>query len=386
MPIRTNETYQEQDILECITMTIPECVTVVTEPATEYLNHKQLVDYRSEREECLSWLLTFGKAPKKAEGYAVGTVKPRAARMDQFYRWVWTQEGGYTAHLTHDHADQWMDHLARQDYSSTHQTNCQKAVKMLFKWLHHERGRSLWEPDINFTGTTATNPKDYLTRDERRQIRDASLEYGSIPSYSNVTPVERDRWKQYLAQRFEKSKSEITPEDWDRANSWKIPSLVYTSLDAGLRPVEVARATIDWVDTANSVLRIPQQESAKSTDNWIVSVRDRTATLLERWLTEREQYSKYEDCDTVWLTRRGNPYSSHSLRYLLHQLCDIADIETENRQMSWYSIRHSVGTYMTREEDLAAAQSQLRHKSPETTMKYDQTPVEDRRDALDRMS
>jgi hypothetical protein len=40
---------------------------------------------------------------------------------------------------------------------------------------------------------------------------------------------------------------------------------------------------------------------------------------------------------------------------------------------------------MTREEDLAAAQAQLRHKSPETTMKYDQTPVEDRKNALDRM-
>lgn len=53
--------------------------------------------------------------------------------------------------------------------------------------------------------------------------------------------------------------------------------------------------------------------------------------------------------------------------------------------MSWYAIRHSVETYMTREEDLAAAQAQLRHKSEQTTMKYDQTPVEDRKDALNRM-
>ncbi|QSG02844.1 XerD/XerC family integrase [Natranaeroarchaeum sulfidigenes] len=53
--------------------------------------------------------------------------------------------------------------------------------------------------------------------------------------------------------------------------------------------------------------------------------------------------------------------------------------------MSWYSIRHSVGTYMAREEGLAAAQTQLRHRSPETTMKYDQAPVEDRKNALDRM-
>ena len=40
---------------------------------------------------------------------------------------------------------------------------------------------------------------------------------------------------------------------------------------------------------------------------------------------------------------------------------------------------------MTRGEDLAAAQTQLRHKSPKTTMKYDQVPIEDRKDALDRI-
>lgn len=53
--------------------------------------------------------------------------------------------------------------------------------------------------------------------------------------------------------------------------------------------------------------------------------------------------------------------------------------------MSWYTIRHSVGTYMTKERDLAATKAQLRHKNAKTTMKYDQVPVEDRQDALDRM-
>ncbi|QLH83850.1 tyrosine-type recombinase/integrase [Halosimplex pelagicum] len=366
-------------------MTIPDEITVVTETAEPYLNPKQLVDYRSEREACLSWLLALGKKPEKGQGYAVGTVKPRAYRMDQFYRWVWEEEGGYTANLSHEHADAWMTHLAKADYSSTHKTNCQKSVKMLFKWRKHERGDGEWDPDITFSETTGSNPKDYLTREERTAIRNASLEYGSLPSYSNVTPAERDRWKQYLAQRLEKQKSAITPGDWEKANSWKVPSLVWTSLDAGLRPVEVQRATPEWVDTANSVLRIPEQDSAKSRDNWIVSIRDRTAEFLERWCSQRENYEKYEDTDALWLTREANPYSSTALRYVLHQLCDIAEIETDNRQMSWYAIRHSVGTYMTREEDLAAAQAQLRHKSPETTMKYDQTPAEDRQDALDRM-
>lgn len=69
---------------------------------------------------------------------------------------------------------------------------------------------------------------------------------------------------------------------------------------------------------------------------------------------------------------------------LVSEIAQAGD-QIENRQMSWHAIRHSVGTYMAHEEDPAAAQAQLRYKSVETTMKYDQTPVEDRREALDRM-
>lgn len=162
-------------------MSLPDSITVVTEPAAEFLNQKQLIDYRSERKECLSWLLAFGKEPQKGEGYALGTVEPRAYRMDQFYRWIWQQEGGYTAHLSTEYADSWMRHLAQSDYSSTHKTNCQKAVKMLFTWWTHERGGAEWDPDIRFTDTDSSKPKDYLTREERPKIRNAALKYGSIP-------------------------------------------------------------------------------------------------------------------------------------------------------------------------------------------------------------
>ncbi|WP_089789522.1 tyrosine-type recombinase/integrase [Natronobacterium haloterrestre] len=277
-----------------------------------------------------------------------------------------------------------MRYLAQQDKISTHKSNCQKAVKMLLKWRHHEHGISEWDADFTFSEDTR-QPRDYLTREEREAIREAALEYGSIPSYDNLTSAERDRWRAHLAQRFEKPKSEVGPADWERANGWKTPSLVWVSLDAGLRPIEVKRATLSWVDIENSVLRIPREESSKNTENWIVGLRDQTADMLRRWLNERRNYDRYDDSERIWLTSHGNPHSPRSLRYLLHRLCEIADIPVENRQMSWYTIRHSVGTYMTREEDLAAAQAQLRHTSEQTTMKYDQTPVEDRRDALDRM-
>ncbi len=367
-------------------MTDLEGLTIIPEPSKEVLNKRQLVDYRSQREDCLEWLLALGKKPEEAEGYAFSTVDNRAYRMDMFYRWVWQQENGYTADIIHKHADEWLRYLARLEKSNAHKDNCRKALQMLFKWRQYEYGMDEWEPELSFsTDDGTTTPRDYLTRAERSSIREAALEYGSVPGYKSLSPDARSRWKGYLAQRFGKPKEEITPEDWERANGWKIPSLVWVSLDAGLRPIEVERAVTSWVDIENSVLRIPKSESSKNHENWIVSLQDRTATILDRWCQERATRPMYDDTDKLWLTREQNPYQSATLRYVLEQLCEIAGIGTENRDLSWYTIRHSTGTYMTREEDLAAAQTQLRHKSPETTMKYDQVPPEDRKDALDRM-
>lgn len=360
-------------------------IKVVLEPTVERLDERQLMDYREHREALLEWLLVFGKEPEKAEGYAHATVKGTAQRLDRFYRWVWDEEGGYTTDVTHAHADAFMKVLARRDESDYSRNNTQSAIKRLFKWKHYERGGDPWDPEIVFSEPSSSGPRDFLTRDERRKVREAAFDYGSIPSYGDLSPEERDRWKAYLAQRLSKHKSDVTPDDWDKANSWKFPSLVWTSLDAGLRPVEVERAKITWVDTENAVLRIPREESSKNDGNWTVSLRPQTAKALARWVDEREQYDLYDGRDELWLTRFGNPYGRSSLRRVLLKLFEIAEIPTENRQVSWYAIRHSVGTYMAREEGLAAAQSQLRHKSVRTTMQYDQVPVEDRRDALDKI-
>jgi len=361
-------------------------LSIIPTPTEEKLTKRQLTDYKDHRLSFIEWLINLGKDPSRAEGYADETVRGRSNRADQFYRCVWEQEGRYTTSVTHDHADAYMKKMAHGDTSRDNKANHMKAVKTVFRWRAYELGGEEWEPEIKFSNdTSTTNPKDYLTMEERKKLREAVLNYGSVPSYNAITPEERDRWKTHLARRFEKPKEEIGPDDFARANSWKYPSLVWTALDAGLRPVEVERSTTEWVDVQNKVLRIPKEESSKNTDNWVVSLTDRTANALMRWLSERKQYDKYAGSDALWLTRDGNPYQSHSLNYLLRGVCDEAGISAEDRDLSWYSIRHSVGTYMTREEGLAAAQAQLRHKSPETTLRYDQTPVEDRRDALNNM-
>lgn len=366
---------------------IPDCISLVPGPTEDWLNPQQLTSYREHRRDLIQWMLTLGKEPAKAAGYAEATADTRARRLDKFYRWVWAEEGRYTETITIDHADAWMEHLAHRDYSASYKACCQKSVKTLFKWQSWKQDEEIeWDPIINYTENSGTDqPRDFLTRNERKRMREAVLEYGAIPHYNALSPEERDEWKAYLAQRFGEAKETITRSDWDRANSFKFPSMVWTAMDAGLRPVEVERATVGWVDLDNGLLRIPKEDSSKNADNWTVSLRDRTVTFLGKWLDERAMRDRYEGRDALWLTNQGNPYDCHSLRHVMDRLCDLADIDNENRDVTWYSIRHSVGTYMAREEGLAAAQAQLRHKSERTTMKYDQAPVEDRKAALERM-
>jgi integrase len=54
-------------------------------------------------------------------------------------------------------------------------------------------------------------------------------------------------------------------------------------------PVEVERARTSWVDTENRLIAIPARESAKNEEHWRVSITDRTADALNRWLVERER-------------------------------------------------------------------------------------------------
>lgn len=361
-------------------------VPLVTQPTREQLNERQVVDYREHRRDLLTWLRDIGKTPDKGKGYAEDTVYNRGYRVDAFYRWVWQQEGGYTTAVTTHHADRYCRELLSEDCSDNHRSNTQKALKSLFKWREYTRNGESWEPQIQLTGSPPSRqPRDYFEREERRALREASLEYGSVPSYRGLDPEGRRRWKRHLAQRFGIPIEDVGPAEFDRANGWKIPSLVQTTLDAGLRPKEVERARIQWVDTANNVLRIPPEDATKGNDAWTVPLRSQTTQSLQQWLDERQCYEKYEDTDQLWLTRESNPYQSTALNRILMKLCDIAEIDTEHRDLSWYAIRHSVGSLMTDQRDLEAARVQLRHQSRTTTMKYDGVSKEDRRDALDKM-
>jgi len=366
-------------------MLLPDDIPIVPDIDSRQLNRLQIDDYRDHRCDILEWLYTRGQSPDEREGYSKSVVENTAYRLSKIYRWEWDRRG-YTIDIGHDVADEYVQHVAQQDWGNENKSQYVKALKRLMRWRVHEKGDEEWEPEMSFSpGRTEYAPQDYLSLEERRAVREAALSLGSVPSYHNASPETRSRINRYLAQRFEKPKSEVGPDDWDRANSWKLPSLVWTSLDAGLRPIEVERSQVDWIDTDNEVLRIPKNQSSKNRENWIVSLRDQTARALDRWLDERDTRPKYDDSDSIWLTSYSNPYGSESLSRLMDRLCDEAGIDTVTRDLTWYAIRHSTGTYMVHEQGYEAARQQLRHKDERTTMRYDAAPVEERRDALDRM-
>ncbi len=356
-----------------------EGVVLIYEPVEDYLNDRQLVAYRNHRKQFIQWLATQGKNPKALEGYAKDTYTTYANLICKFHRYVWEENNGFTTDLTHQQAEDYLKELILSNqYSESHLHNTKLALKAYFRYRENK-----WNPDIVVPSVSrASQPKDFVSEEERKALREAVLEYGSIPAYAALEPQERQEWKRELARRFTKPTDQISRQDWKKANGYKYVTILYASLDAGLRPIEVGRAKTYWIDTENRVLRIPAKDSSKNVDNWTVSMREDTAEYLKLWLEERRLYDKYNDTDQLWLTRHSNPYSGKSLRVLLDNLREIADIE---RDLTWYTLRHSTGTFMAREEGLAAAQSQLRHQRKETTMKYDNVTPERRRDALEKI-
>lgn len=303
----------------------------------------------------------MGKNPTKAKGYSPYTVAGTADRTARFDLWRWEHPDGYYIPPTKEDAVAYMGEVATWDVAESTKGKKMEALLRYNRWLQVKFNADEWAFDWTFQSGGGNNaPRDFLTREERQKIRQAALDKDGNPNYG--------------VDEFD-----------DKADSWRYTSLVWTSLDAGLRPVEVGTAKVSWCDTDNNVLRIPREESSKNQGNWVVGFTERTATALERRLEERAEHPMYEDSENIWLTRHGNRYGSNRLRRLIRDLCERAEVAHEDQQMSWYTIRHSVGTYMTKERDLAAAKAQLRHKNSKTMMKYDQVPVEDRQETLYRM-
>jgi len=187
-----------------------EGVVLIYAPTGDYLNNRQCIAYEGHREKLIKWLATEGKDPVELEGYAYDTYYTYANIIDQLHRFVWDEEDHFTLDLDHDHADQYLKQvILNEDYSDSHRHNTMLALKAYFRFNDDE-----WNPEYKVTqGSSVSQPKDFLTKEERTALREAVLEYGSVPAYAGLSPRKRRKWKRYLARRFGKPMNEVTTED-----------------------------------------------------------------------------------------------------------------------------------------------------------------------------
>ena len=185
-------------------------IVLIHEPVEEYLNARQRIAYREHRRDFIDWLETRGKEPDAYEGYARDTYYVYANVVCQFHRYVWDKRG-FTLGVEHDDARNYMESLltSPEDYSSTHLNNSLSALKAYFRWSGKE-----WDPDITLPSESGrSQPRDFVTKEEREALRNAVLEYGTIPAYAALDPEERAEWKRYLARRYGMSASKVGREE-----------------------------------------------------------------------------------------------------------------------------------------------------------------------------
>lgn len=360
---------------------------IVTQPTVDQLSHmstRHEASYRDWKREFVGWLTNKGKEPESHTGYADRTCEQVSHKTDQIMRFLWSHTDGYTTEITPEGADTLMAAVASNDnWGNSSVLMFRKTLKRYFKWKKYVKDIDHdWSCDIRVSETERTN-RDYFRKEEFTPLYDATLRYGSVKPYGECSPEERDQFKAVLAQRFELPKEDITRPEFERANSWKIPSLLSVTLDMGLRPIEITRARTEWVNLDGGYFDIPATEATKSDENWDPSLSQTSIGALRRWIDERSAYEKYEDTDTLWLNKIGNPYNSQSLNRILRNLMDTAEIDPMGRDLTWYSIRHGVATLWVNKYGIEHAKHQLRHEKLETTMRYSHSDARDRADMVD---
>lgn len=358
-----------------------------SEDGLDCLNHRQKQVYSSKLARFTEYLSTVGQDPIKEEGYAEGTVQERISRFQRAVSWLWS-ETGVTTSITPADADEinealYADRFRKRNgdpYSNTSKRKINDVLKNWFEFTSEE-----WTPTYTFTDNRAKQEEkpDPFTKSELVALWESSLSYKSIPSYSNLSPTERDRWRAHIAQELGKPKEEVTPDDWDRINrSWKIPSLIRINRGHGLRPDLIARVKLSWYDPDKQKITVPAGEAPKNDAEWTIELIEEEALALENWLAQRELIDEYQGREEIWLNREGNPYRSGPLNDILDALIEDAGIDPRGRKLVWYSFRHSIGTYVYAEtKDLELVAEQLRQTSTAAAAEYVHVLPERKREA-----
>jgi integrase len=352
------------------------------------LNPRQRAIFEEKIRRFADYLRTEAKDPIKEVGYADGSIPTRVSRVMTIVEWVWQNQGPTTT-LTPKQADDAMeqlkkDNISRNDGEPYDGNSKRKISDSLRNWFAFENED--WEPSVKFSeGDSPDDNADPFSKEETQLLWEAALDYKTIPSYNNLSPEERRRWKRHLAQELGKPMDDVVPADWDRVNQdWKIPSIVGSTKCTGWRPALIERMEVDWYYPEEQKIVIPAEYSVKNNEEWEQTLSQDAAMAIDKWLEQRANMEKYDGRSKMWLTRKGHPYSSSTLNDLLDNLIEAVGINPRGRKLVWYSFRHYVGTYIYDEyQDLELVAEKLRQKSLRAAARYVHPTDELKQEAAD---
>lgn len=362
----------------------------VGEDAVSDLHPGQTVIFAEHLEDVIDALRTWAKSPERRQGYAEGSLSPMVRRLLQSYEYVWKTDG-VTLQLSTADANTVVDALVRDDLTMRNGDPFKQGSKRKFGDTLDAYFRiqgTEWDRPTKFRDEKPELDSDPFSKTERRELKQASFDYKSPPSYSNVSPQERDRWSAKLAQDLGKPKEKVGPDDWTNLQrSWKIPSIVHFAFDAGARAALINRLERNLLHLSSEQVEIPEDTAVKNNTDWEIDLTSETTEILKKWLEERARKPKYDDTDHLWLNRRGNPYRSATLNNLLRNLIGCAGIESGGRKLTWHSIRHSTGMYVYDQcQDLAMVAEILRLETLESARIYSHPTPEAKRQTLESIA
>lgn len=135
--------------------------------------------------------------------------------MVTFDEWLWDHVNQYKIPPTQNGASAYLQKIALSDQSRTSKGKIQEDLRRYSVWLQHKYGQDEWEFEWSFDGSgqSSAQPQDFLTVEERRMIRQAALNRGSIPNRDSLDQENRHQWDGYIAQLLDKPGDEVSPED-----------------------------------------------------------------------------------------------------------------------------------------------------------------------------
>jgi integrase len=359
----------------------------LAEGSLSALNPQQQILYAEFWDDFIDYLRNRAKFPERNVGYSADSIRPMARRVHQAIEYYW-DDSRTILQLAPDMADDFLQSMVNAEittndderYSANSIRKFKNALAVYFQYLDRN-----WEPTISFGTEQPHCGSDPYNRREREILLNSTFDYQSPPTYSNVSPEERDRWKGQIAQIIGKPKEDVSPDDWEELKTaWKVPSIISTTLDGGLRAKLVERLDRDHLDLDNGRIIVPPDIAVKNNQRWEIELSERSIKLLEKWCDRRDNRQRYDSSNALWLNRKGNRYDSKNLNNLLRNLMQEGGIEPQGRTLTWHSIRHSTGMYVyDQERDLGLVAEVLRHSSLEAAKKYAHPTPEAKRDVIE---